>query len=71
MKTSRRVILMSCLVLVAACGTKGDLVLEGKETPAPTIEPIDGPGDADASKDQGDAGEPADAAKPVTPPTEE
>jgi predicted small lipoprotein YifL len=71
MKTSRVVILLTCLVLVAACGTKGDLVLPGKETPARTVDPIDLPGDADASKDQGDTGEPADAAEPAAPPTEE
>lgn len=72
MKTSRVVLLSSTLLLLAACGVKGDLVLPDQETPAPTIEPIDSPTDAAAQSDDGaDAGEPAAAAQPATPPTEE
>lgn len=71
MKTSRIVLLLTSLVLVAACGVKGPLVLPDKETPARTIEPIDSPADAAAQEDTVDAGEPAGAAQPATPPTEE
>jgi predicted small lipoprotein YifL len=62
---------LSSLVLVAACGTKGPLVLPGKETPAAKIEPVELPRDADAARDTGDEGEPADAAKPSEPPADE
>ena len=71
MKTSRLVLLSTSLLLLAACGVKGDLVLPDKETPAATIEPIDSPADAAAQSDHADAGEPAGAAQPATPPTEE
>ena len=47
MKTSRLLLLSTSLLLVAACGTKGPLVLPGKETPARTVEPVELPDDAD------------------------
>lgn len=75
MKTSRVVLLLSSLFLVAACGTKGPLVLPGKETPRRTTEPVELPRSADAATDDSDAGESADAAsqpanRPVEPQTE-
>ena len=51
MKTSRLLLLSTSLLLVAACGTKGPLVLPGKETPARQVEPIELPDDADAMTD--------------------
>ena len=71
MKTPRIVLVLTSLLLVAACGVKGPLVLADKETPARTIEPIESPADAAAQEDAGDAGEPAGAAQPATPPTDE
>ena len=73
MKTTRLVLLSLMLPALVACGVKGPLVLPGKETPARTVEPIDSPRDADATRDPGaaDAAAPVDAAEPVAPPTEE
>lgn len=34
MKTTRLALLLLCLSLAAACGTKGDLVLPSKDAPA-------------------------------------
>ncbi len=39
MKTSRLALLLMSLVLVAACGTKGPLVMPDKAAPAETTEP--------------------------------
>ena len=72
MKTTRNVLLTLLLPALAACGVKGPLVLPGKATPARTVEPIELPRDADATRDQPvESAEPADAAEPVAPPTEE
>jgi predicted small lipoprotein YifL len=71
MKTSRVVLLLSSLVLVAACGTKGPLVMADGTEPKTEPTPVVLPGSADAARDDGDAGEPADAAKPSEPPAEE
>ena len=72
MNTSRLLLLSTSLLLVAACGTKGPLVLPGKETPARTVEPVELPDDADAMRDDRDtAGEPADAAETPAPPADE
>jgi predicted small lipoprotein YifL len=74
MKTNRLFLLSLMLPVLAACGVKGPLVMaDGKATPARTVEPIDSPRDADATRDPGAAGaaELADAAEPVVPPTEE
>ncbi len=74
MKTSRVLLLLSSLVLVAACGTKGPLVLPDGEAPKRAPEAVELPESADASRDDSDAGESADAAEapvPVEPPTDE
>ena len=71
MKTSRLLLLSSSLLLAAACGTKGPLVLPGKETPARQVEPIELPDDADAMTDDHAPTEPADAAEPPAPPAED
>ena len=71
MKTSRLLLLSTSLLLAAACGTKGPLVLPGKETPARQV-PVELPDDADAMRDDRDtAGEPADAAETPAPPADE
>ncbi len=66
MKTSRILLMLTSLVLVSACGTKGDLVLPGKETPRRTVAPITLPGAADSARDSDatstGAGETIDAA---------
>jgi predicted small lipoprotein YifL len=71
MKTSRVVLLLSSLVLVAAGGTKGPLVHPDGAEPKTAPRPVDLPGSADAARDDGDAGESADAARPAEPPTDE
>ena len=71
MKTSRLLLLSTSLLLAAACGTKGPLVLPGKETPARQVEPIELPDDADAMTDDHAPPEPADAAEPPAPPAED
>ena len=71
MKTSRLLLLSTSLLLAAACGTKGPLVLPGKETPARQVEPIELPDDADAMTDAHAPTEPADAAEPPAPPAED
>ena len=71
MKTSRLLLLSTSLLLAAACGTKGPLVLPGKETPARQVEPIERPDDADAMTDDHAPTEPADAAEPPAPPAED
>lgn len=43
MKTARLCLLLLSLVLLAACGTKGDLVLPDKAAPAEKTEPPAGP----------------------------
>lgn len=43
MKTLRLSLLLLSLVLLAACGTKGDLVLPDKADEAPKTEPPAGP----------------------------
>lgn len=43
MKTARLTLLLLSLVLLAACGTKGDLVLPDKADPAENAEPPAGP----------------------------
>ena len=71
MKTSRLLLLSTSLLLVAACGTKGPLVLPGEETPARTVEPVELPEDADAMTDDHASSESADAAEPAAPPADE
>ena len=72
MKTLRVLLLPLSVLLLAACGVKGPLVLPDRAVqPARTIEPIESPADASAQEDDADHGEPVGAAESVTPPTEE
>ena len=71
MKTTRVVLLLSSLLVVAACGTKGPLVMPDGSRPRQAPEPVELPEAADAARDDHDAGESADAARPAEPPTDE
>lgn len=74
MKTTRLVLMSLMLPALAACGVKGPLVLpDGEKSSAPAVEPVELPRDADAtrSEDASTTAEPADAAEPAAPPTEE
>ncbi len=50
MKTTRCALLLLSFVLVAACGTKGDLVLPDKATPAGTAAPAATPDAAEQTE---------------------